>query len=130
VSRMSRQKGARGEREWRDVLREEGFLKAYRGQQFCGIGDAPDVVCPELPDIWMEVKRTESISLPDWLAQVEKDAGSKLPVIAHKKNRMADWVVIMPRQAFFRLLRESSFVAPCVGNPLPTTTTAEKGTTE
>ena len=38
----SREKGKRGERRWRDVLREAGFLKAYRGAQYHGGADSPD----------------------------------------------------------------------------------------
>jgi hypothetical protein len=42
----SRQKGARGERQWRDELRADGY-EARRGQQFCGSAESPDVVCDE-----------------------------------------------------------------------------------
>ena len=45
----SRQKGARGERMFRDMFREAGF-EARRGQQFSGGTDSPDVVVPALPD--------------------------------------------------------------------------------
>ncbi len=44
----SRQKGARGERQWRDELRAHGF-QARRGQQFSGPPESPDVVCDSLP---------------------------------------------------------------------------------
>ena len=53
----SRAKGARGERMWRDELRSAfGDSGIRRGQQFSGLGDSPDVVCPCLPDIHWEVK--------------------------------------------------------------------------
>lgn len=110
MSRMSRQKGKAGERELRDVFRQEGFLKAHRGQQFSGSCESPDVVVPELPLVHIECKRTEKIDLPAWLAQVEKDKAHKLGVIFFRRNRMKDWVAIMSREDFFRLLRESSFV--------------------
>lgn len=43
-----RAKGARGERQWRDELRSNGY-EARRGQQFCGSPESPDVVCEALP---------------------------------------------------------------------------------
>lgn len=43
----SRQKGKRGERLWRDQLREQGFT-ARRGQQYAGGIESPDVICEEL----------------------------------------------------------------------------------
>lgn len=54
MSKFSRDKGARGEREFRDLLREHGF-EARRGQQFAGGNDSPDVVT-DLP-CHVEVKR-------------------------------------------------------------------------
>jgi|ERR1041384_3043973 hypothetical protein len=50
----SRQKGARGERRWRDELRAHGF-DARRRQQFSGSPDSPDVVCDELDWLHFEV---------------------------------------------------------------------------
>jgi len=43
----SRAKGARGERQWRDQLRAEGYT-AKRGLLFAGGQDSPDVICEEL----------------------------------------------------------------------------------
>ena len=49
----SREKGKVGERAWRDWLREQGYLKAYRGAQYCGLrGNA---------DAWCAQKRRKSI---------------------------------------------------------------------
>jgi hypothetical protein len=33
----------------RRLAREQGYLKAHRAQQFCGLRGNADVVCPELP---------------------------------------------------------------------------------
>jgi len=79
MSKMSREKGKRGEREFCELLREHGF-DARRGQQFAGGPDSPDVVtdCP----CHFEVKRTESFS-PSFLAQAERAAHPALqPVVA------------------------------------------------
>jgi len=83
VGKMSRAKGARGEREFRDLLREHGF-EARRGQQFAGGPDSPDVVT-DLP-CHVEVKRTETFS-PSYLLQAERDAHPALqPAVFWKRN--------------------------------------------
>lgn len=103
----SRQKGARGEREWRDQLRNEGF-DARRGQQFSGGSDSPDVICDSLPGIHWEVKRVERGNPYDWIMQAKRDAGdSKMPVVAHKRNG-EDWLCIISANDFFQLIRETN----------------------
>lgn len=111
MSKFSRDKGARGEREFRDLLREHGF-EARRGQQFAGGPDSPDVVtdCP----VHFEVKRTESFST-SYLSQAEQDAHPLLqPVVAWKRNS-APWRVFCDAhhylgmwQRLFRLEQELS----------------------
>lgn len=103
----SRQKGARGEREWRDQLRNEGF-DARRGQQFSGGSDSPDVICDSLPGIHWEVKRVERGNPYDWMMQARRDAGdSKMPVVAHKRNGQ-DWLCVLRAEDFFQLIRETN----------------------
>lgn len=105
----SRAKGCRGEREWRDQLREAGF-EARRGQQFSGGTDSPDVVCPSLPTIHWEVKRTETLSIYTAMTQAATDAGSKIPVVAHKRNGRP-WLCIITAEDFLTILRRSDLVA-------------------
>lgn len=98
----SRAKGARGEREFANLLCEYGF-DARRGQQFSGGKDSPDVVCTALPQFHFEVKRVERGSLYDWMAQAERDAGQeKTPVVAHRRSDK-QWVAILPMDAFLKL---------------------------
>jgi Holliday junction resolvase len=97
----SRQKGARGEREWAEVLRSNGF-EARRGQQFSGGTDSPDVVCTELP-FHFEVKRVESLNLQSACEQASRDSGGKPWVVAHKKNR-TPWLITISAETFFQLL--------------------------
>jgi len=99
-----RAKGARGERLWRDQLREAGFT-ARRGQQFSGGTDSPDVICEELKNLHMEVKFVEALNLQKACEQAERDAGLKAWIVAHKRNR-TDWKVTMDAGLFFQLLRE------------------------
>lgn len=116
----SRSKGARGEREWRDELRAQGYMKARRGQQFSGSPDSPDVVCPELEQFHFEVKRTEALNIYKAWEQASQDAAArnmvfasaglgqppKTPIVAHKRNHRP-WLVIMSADTFFKMLRDS-----------------------
>jgi hypothetical protein len=105
----SRNKGKVGERAWRDWLREQGYLKAYRGAQFCGLRSNADVVCPETPLIHYEVKRGERLDVYGAIEQAQRDCGEKYPVIAWRRNGQA-WLAIMPTDTFARLLRGSDMV--------------------
>src|SRR5436190_24349394 len=69
----SRQKGIRGERQWRDELRANGY-SARRGQQFSGSPDSPDVVCDALSWIHFEVKAVERLNIEDAMEQARGDA--------------------------------------------------------
>lgn len=96
-------KGKRGERAWRDQLRENGY-DARRGQQFSGSPDSPDVICESLPWLHNEVKCVEKLNLQAALEQAVQDAGEKVPIVASKRNGK-DWIVSMRSSDFFRLLR-------------------------
>ena len=100
----SKDKGKRGEREFSHLSTRHGF-PAYRGQQYSGSPGSPDVVCPLLSDFHFEIKRVERFNLYDALAQARRDAGDKIPIVAHRKNH-CEWVVIMPAEYFFEMARE------------------------
>lgn len=100
----SKQKGARGEREWASFCREQGYTSAYRGQQYNGAKGNADV--EGLPGIHVEVKRVEALRLYDALAQAKHDARpGEVPIVAHRKNN-CPWVVIMDAEHWFNLYRE------------------------
>ena len=99
----SRAKGKRGERQWRDELRANGY-GARRGQQFAGSPDSPDVVCDQLPWIHFEVKAVERLNIEDAMEQARRDSGGKVPVVAHKRNNRR-WLVTMDAEVFFQFLR-------------------------
>jgi len=99
----SRNKGKRGERQWRDELRANGYT-ARRGQQFSGNPESPDVVCDELNWIHFEVKLVEHLNLTDAMAQSRRDAGGKAAFVAHRKNYWP-WLVTMDAERFYRFLR-------------------------
>lgn len=102
------QKGKRGEREWRDELRAQGY-DARRGQQFSGSPDSPDVVS-SLP-VHFEVKRTEALRLRDAVAQAEGDARGKPWAIAHRWNE-GPWLVVMKSEDWFKAIR-GDFAQSC-----------------
>jgi hypothetical protein len=99
----SRNKGKRGERQWRDELRANGY-EARRGQQFSGSADSPDVVCDALPWIHFEVKAVERLNICDAMDQARRDCASKIPIVAHRRN-FRPWLITMAAETFFQLLR-------------------------
>lgn len=105
----SRQKGKRVERLWRDQLREAGFLKAFRGQQYCGAAGNADVVCPELPSMHFEVKGVQNLNVLNAMKQAINDCGEKTPVVAHKKNG-EPWLITMLAADWLELVKESDRV--------------------
>ena len=112
----SREKGKRGERQWRDELRANGYT-ARRGQQFSGSPDSPDVVCEELAWVHFEVKVVERLNIEDAMEQARRDGASrtchpKTPIVAHKRSHRP-WLVTMEAETFFRLLRGE---LPCRGD--------------
>lgn len=103
----SKNKGARGERMWRDELRSHGYTESYRSQQYCGTEDSADVICPELPNYHFEVKFTERFKIYDAMWQARHDSGQslKIPIVAHKKKNH-EWLVVMCADDFFNLIKE------------------------
>jgi Holliday junction resolvase len=99
----SREKGKRGERQWRDELRAQGYA-ARRGQQFSGSPDSPDVVSEDLPWIHFEVKAVERLNIEDAMEQARRDCGDKIPIVAHRRSFRA-WLVTMTAEVFFKFLR-------------------------
>ena len=113
MGKLSRDKGKRGELQWRSKLREFGFLKAYRTQQYSGKapdGSSADVQCPETPAIYYEVKNVEKLNLWAAIGQalIDKPAG-KIPVVAHTKNNYG-WLCTLPAEDFLNILRRSDLV--------------------
>ena len=98
----SREKGKRGERQWRDELRGHGYA-ARRGQQFSGSPDSPDVICETLAWLHFEVKAVERLNIEDAMEQARRDAGGKRPVVAHRR-KFRPWLVTMDAETFFGFL--------------------------
>jgi Holliday junction resolvase len=103
------QKGKRGERGFRDKLVEHGF-PATRGRQFQGSPDSPDVKCPSLPFHW-EVKHVERLDLYGAVERAIIDAGARVPVVAHRRNR-SEWLVTLRADDFLNIVRRSDLPIP------------------
>lgn len=93
MGRMSKVKGAAGEREAAKELARVLGVEARRGRQFSGSDDSPDVKT-SLARTHFEVKRVEALQLYPALHQAESDCGESVPVVLHRKNNKP-WVVIV-----------------------------------
>jgi len=93
----SRRKGAAGERELASYLREQGWQKARRTQQYAGNpeGGSGDVVCDNFP-FHIEGKRCQQIKPEQWMAQAKSDCpASKIPSVFFRRNGEKKWLVIL-----------------------------------
>ena len=105
----SRAKGARGERELANLLKEYGY-ECRRGQQFCGANGDADVV--GLPNVHIECKRVEKLNIDKAMQQSMDDArDNEVPVVMHRKDRQR-WLVTMTMDEWMRFYeRWNSFNA-------------------
>jgi Holliday junction resolvase len=102
----SKQKGSRGERELRDLLKSFG-LKARRTQQYSGTEGTSDVTCPDLDLLHIEVKRTENFKGYQWIEQAKNDSKGSIPTVWWRKNKK-QWLVLMEAESLLTLLTSIS----------------------
>jgi hypothetical protein len=89
----SRDKGCRGEREAAAAINAVApRAMAYRAQQHSGTESSSDVVCPGMPDLWVEVKRVEKLNLLAAFAKAAEQCGKLTPIVVHRKNG-GEWMV-------------------------------------
>ena len=99
----SKQKGKKGELEVANILKNEYGLNARRGQQFSGSPDSPDVICEELADTNIEVKRDEHLNIEKAMQQSTNDSKDmKTPIVVHRKNG-EKWKVTMWLDDYMKL---------------------------
>lgn len=114
MGKTSRNKGKRGELQWRNLLREMGFdpNTTYRAAQFSGRapdGSSADVVCAELPSIHFEVKNVEKLNLWNAYAQASRDSHDRFAVVAHTKNQFG-WLCSLGEADFRYILSHSDIL--------------------
>lgn len=100
----SKQKGKRGELELANYLKSKGFT-ARRTQQYAGNKDGTsDVLCKELENFHIEVKRVEKLNLSEAMEQSMHDAEleNKIPIVVHRKNRES-WKVTINLDDFLNI---------------------------
>jgi hypothetical protein len=123
----SRAKGAAGERELANYLREQGWQKARRTQQFAGNpeGGSGDVVCENFP-FHIEGKRCQALKAEEWMEQAKRDCPEgKIPAVFFRRNGRKEWLVILTADDVCELARQ---IAPAnvkieyvPNNPMSTT---------
>ena len=90
--KASREKGARGERELANLLRDQYGYETRRGYVFQHESDLVG-----LPGIHPEVKRKERLNCYDAMEQAVEEAAKRadgVPAVFHRRDRK-DWLVIM-----------------------------------
>lgn len=103
----SRAKGSRTERELCQALKQIFGWDARRSQQFAGKAETADLVIPQMPGLFVESKAVEKLSVHPVMMRAVQEAGSKLAVLAHKKNRTG-WLLTMRLEdapAFVEMVR-------------------------
>ena len=118
MGRMSKRKGAAGEREAAEKLNEVLGTRFHRGRQYQGGPDSPDLA-GDVPGLHVEVKRTEKLRLWEAVRQARADASvDQVPVVMHRASRKP-WVVIVEADLLIRLLDvvDEQRVKLCDGGP-------------
>ena len=92
MGRASRDKGANGERELANILRDFYGYPVKRGSVFLGQSDLIG-----LSGIHPEVKRVEKLNVHTAMEQAKAEAAKRedgLPTVFHRRNR-TEWLVTM-----------------------------------
>jgi|TARA_R100001463_G_scaffold2960_3_gene12258 Holliday junction resolvase len=105
----SRNKGAVNERAWASICTNEGY-PAHRTAQVAGNFNAisegvPDVICASLPLFHFEVKAGARPHLWNAVEQAIRDKKTEQFAIAALHKDRHPWMVGMPCDDFFRLVR-------------------------
>ncbi len=101
MSRSSQRKGAEGERELAEKLRQYGYDMERGGS--LTFGDVPDLT--GLPGIHIECKRVEKLNVTEAMQQAIRDSErfhDGTPALFHRKNRQP-WLVTLRLEDFMEL---------------------------
>lgn len=97
----SKKKGNAGERELYNILKQYGEAERH-DQTYVGGKDNPDIsFSTGGVDYHIEAKRTERLQLHKAIEQAENDAGNRIPVVVHRRNR-EPWYITMKLKDFLQ----------------------------
>jgi hypothetical protein len=102
VGKMSRNKGAQGEREFAALL--SAALNKEIKRKLGAARDGGDDV--EAAGFSFEVKRQEHIAIERWMAQALANKKANIPVVVFRKNG-GRWSACLDLDDFFQLMRRS-----------------------
>jgi hypothetical protein len=80
------------------AIRAHGFACERTGRN----GRTSEDLTHDIPGVWLEAKRRETLALPEWLRQAERDAGDLTPVVAFRRSR-EPWRVVVPLDSWLAL---------------------------
>lgn len=108
MSKMQRDKGARGERAVVAYLRQNGYPDARR--YLAGDGRQPGDI-DAVPGVSIEVKNCATYTISAWVAQAVEEAGPRTPVVfMHPKGvaleNVGEWWAVMRVADFLPLVTE------------------------
>lgn len=103
MSRAQRDKGARGEREVIQLLKDHGWPNARRTSDGRAQSSRGDITAgPSCAHI--EVKYVERLSVPQAVRQAQADAHPHdIPIVAHRSSRQ-QWLATLPLEDLLPLL--------------------------
>ena len=105
MSKMSRDKGKRGERLWRDVLRAYGFVAERAGYKQAAFGGGGADV-EDNSGLWWEVKFVEKLNVRQAYEQAAAAAAfDQPPAVAHKTSSKP-WLVTLAGEDFLLILQK------------------------
>ena len=102
MSRSTREKGLRGEREVATLLREYGLVVA-RVPNSGGLDVKGDLT--GVAGYHFEVKRQEIARFPLWLRQARAECNGDVPVVIWRPSR-SEWTATLPLDALAALLSD------------------------
>lgn len=103
MGKMSQRKGAAGERELANILRDFYGYEVKRGSVFYGQSDMVG-----LPGIHPEVKRVERLNIHEAMEQAKAESWKRkdgIPTVFHRRNR-TEWLVTMRLEDWMDLYGE------------------------
>lgn len=104
MGRAQREKGKRGEKLVRDILRDLGFT-ARRAVQYCGDASDADVIADALPECFIEAKNVAKVPCNAWLTKAKAQAKGKLPLIFAHQTHQRQTVLVMDAADLVRVSR-------------------------